>query len=76
VVVQVLRQVVAEPVAAVKERWQLIVLLDGELSSYPIRALLPGLRSTVEFAVLSPAGSGRGARVSPEFAVPLPSAPP
>jgi hypothetical protein len=46
VVAQLLRQTVDEPVAAVKERWQLMVLRDGEAPPRPLRASPPELRST------------------------------
>jgi hypothetical protein len=46
VVVQLLRQTVDEPVAAVKERWQLLVVRDGEDPPAPLRAAPPEFRST------------------------------
>ena len=46
VVAQLLRQTVDEPLAAVKERWQLMVLRDGEVPPRPLRASPPELRST------------------------------
>jgi Transposase DDE domain len=46
VVVQLLRQTVDEPVAAVKERWQLLVVRDGETPPAPLRASPPEFRST------------------------------
>jgi hypothetical protein len=46
VVAQQLRQSDHEPIAAVKERWQLIVLRDGEVAPQPLRASPPELRAT------------------------------
>ncbi len=46
VVLQLLRTTVEEPVAAVKERWQLAVLRDGEVPPAPLRACPPEFRST------------------------------
>ena len=46
VVLQLLRTTVDEPVAAVKERWQLAVLQDGERPPEPLRACPPEFRST------------------------------
>lgn len=46
VVLQMLRQSVDEPVGAVKERWQLAVLRDGEAPPAPLRAAPPELRPT------------------------------
>jgi len=46
VVTQLLRQTVDEPVAAVKERWQLLVVRDGEVPPQPLRAAPPEFRST------------------------------
>jgi hypothetical protein len=46
VVVQRLRQTADEPVAAVKERWQLSVLRDSEVPPAPLRAAPPEFRST------------------------------
>lgn len=46
VVLQLLRQRLSEPVAAVKERWQLAVLRDGEVPPTPLRACPVELRST------------------------------
>jgi hypothetical protein len=46
VVVQLLRQTVDEPVAAVKERWQLQIVRDGEVPPEPLRAAPPEFRST------------------------------
>jgi hypothetical protein len=46
VVLQVLRQRPDEPLAAVKERWQLAVLQNGEQPPAPLRACPPELRAT------------------------------
>ena len=46
VVVQLLRQTADEPVAAIKERWQLLVVRDGEVPPEPRRAAPPEYRST------------------------------
>jgi DDE superfamily endonuclease len=46
VVVQLLRQTADEPVAAVKERWQLLVVRDGEVPPQPLRAAPLEFRST------------------------------
>ena len=46
VILQQLRQTHDEPVAAVKERWQLSVLCDGEVPPAPLRAAPPEFRST------------------------------
>ncbi len=46
VVLQLLHTTVEEPVAAVKERWQLAVLRDGEAPPAPLRACPRELRST------------------------------
>jgi DDE superfamily endonuclease len=46
VVVQLLRQSVDEPVAAVKERWQVQIVRDGEVPPAPLRAAPPEFRST------------------------------
>jgi hypothetical protein len=46
VVLQFLRQTPAESVGAVKERWQLAVIRDGEASPPPLRACPPELRPT------------------------------
>jgi hypothetical protein len=46
VILQLLRQTADEPVAAVKERWQLLVVRDGEGPPVPLRAAPPEFRST------------------------------
>jgi hypothetical protein len=46
VVLQMLRQRPSEPLAAVKERWQLAVLRNGEHAPVPLRACPPELRPT------------------------------
>jgi hypothetical protein len=46
VVLQMLRQRPTEPLAAVKERWQLVVLRNGEAPPPPLRACPPELRPT------------------------------
>lgn len=46
VVLQLLRQTPDEPVAAVKERWQLMVVRDGEVPPEPLRAAPPEFRAT------------------------------
>jgi hypothetical protein len=46
VVLQFLRGSVDEPVGAVKERWQLAILRDGELPPAPLRACPSELRAT------------------------------
>jgi SRSO17 transposase len=46
VVLQLLRQTTDEPVASVKERWQLAVIRDGEVAPLPLRACPSELRST------------------------------
>ncbi|MDP9316941.1 MAG: transposase [Chloroflexota bacterium] len=46
VVLQLLRATPHESVGAVKERWQLAVIRDGEVPSPPLRACPPELRST------------------------------
>lgn len=46
VVLQLLRATPDESVAAVKERWQLAVLRDGEVPPQPLRACPPHLRLT------------------------------
>jgi hypothetical protein len=46
VVLQMLRRNAQEPLASVKERWQLEVLRDGHLSPTPLKACPPELRAT------------------------------
>jgi hypothetical protein len=46
VVLQLLRTTPTESVGAVKERWQLAVLCDGEVAPPPLRACPPELRPT------------------------------
>ena len=46
VVAQQLRETEDEPIAAVKERWQLMVLRDGAAAPPPLRASPPELRAT------------------------------
>ncbi len=46
VVLQLLRQTVDEPVASVKERWQLAIIRDGEVPPLPLRACPVDLRPT------------------------------
>jgi hypothetical protein len=46
VVLQLLRQRVDEPIASVKERWQLAIIRDGELPPAPLRACPTELRPT------------------------------
>jgi Transposase DDE domain len=46
VVIQLLRQRVDEPVATVKERWQLAIISDGERPPVPLRACPADLRPT------------------------------
>jgi hypothetical protein len=46
VVLQILRHSGDESVGAVKERWQLMVLRDGEAPPAPLRACPPELRPT------------------------------
>lgn len=46
VVLQLLRAKPSESIAAVKERWQLAVLRDGQVPPQPLRACPPHLRST------------------------------
>jgi hypothetical protein len=46
VVLQMLRQRPSEPLAAVKERWQLAVIRHGEQAPAPLRACPPELRPT------------------------------
>lgn len=45
-VLPLLRQSAQEPIATVKERWQLAILRDGELPPPPLRACPAALRST------------------------------
>ena len=46
VVLQLLREKPDEAVAAVKERWQLAIVRDGERPPLPLRACPPELRPT------------------------------
>lgn len=46
VVLQVLRRTSEESVGAVKERWQLAVIRDGQIAPAPLKACPPELRPT------------------------------
>ncbi|MBV9282169.1 MAG: transposase [Chloroflexi bacterium] len=54
VILQLLRRDVTEPVAAVKERWQLALLRQGEAQPPPLRACPPHLRATAQLLSLMP----------------------